>query len=200
MPPRLTSKVVLHPRANEDGTHRVRIRLTKDRKTVFVEAGFTLTPKDWNERANFGRPFWVRRSTPDFESLNSQLDLILLRVHFVNLAYFSLTAAQVRDYLLLHSDEPLEDLQWKAREASDIRLLLSRASPEILAHFERLLSRLDQTQLEVDALRAELADIMASQIDNSWVARPKQRAQKPTDAQSMPRHPNRRRFQSYKDR
>lgn len=41
----LTCKPLLHPRPHANGAHQVRVRLTKDRLTAFLDAGFALLPR-----------------------------------------------------------------------------------------------------------------------------------------------------------
>ena len=101
----LTLRPQLAERGRADGTRQVRIRLTKDRKIVYIDATFTLHPKHWNEKgAATGK--WVRTSEPDHERLNHRLDVLLRDGRATALAAPLLGAAQMRDLLLKSEGRP----------------------------------------------------------------------------------------------
>jgi hypothetical protein len=160
MPHQTSFKVVLHPRQLEDGTRRVQLQIRKSGKRVLMDVGFTLLAKHWNEKTSIDRPFWVRRGNPDFESLNRQLSILMLRGINASCAYLSHTAASMR-YYLLNSDESLEEVSRKANEVNNIGALLAK-SPAALMYYQRLAARIDSMQLELCALRTELIQLMGA--------------------------------------
>jgi hypothetical protein len=162
MHPALTVQAVLHHRQREDGTHRVQVRLTLDRKSVFMDAGFTLPEKHWNEKGHLGEPKWVRRSEKDYERLNNHLWDTLYRAKEVSEAYPHYTAAEVRDYLLLPTDESSADLKRKAKQANTVRESLSK-SPIVVRRYQMLVKQMEHMRRELEAVKADLAKLKAAQ-------------------------------------
>jgi integrase len=101
----LTLKPVLHHRQRDNGTHQVRIRLTKDRKSVFLDAGFSVPAKHWNPKAKLDSTNWIRTSEFDAILLNKQLEKLVRDGRSTGLANPLLSAAEVRD-LLVASTQP----------------------------------------------------------------------------------------------
>lgn len=105
----LTCKPLLHPRPHANGTHQVRLRLTKDRQTAFLDAGFALLPRHWNEKGSLEKANWVRVTEFDAPALNAALDAQVRDARATALAHPALTALAVRDALLgrrAPADEP----------------------------------------------------------------------------------------------
>jgi integrase len=95
----LTLKPVLHHRQRDNGTFQVRVRLTKDRKSVFLDAGFSVPAKHWNPKAKLESANWIRASEADAILLNSQLEKLVRDGRATGLTNPLLSAAEVRDLL-----------------------------------------------------------------------------------------------------
>ena len=97
----LTAKAVLHHRQREDGTFRVRIRLTKDRAVAFLDAGFTVAETHWNAAPTMGvsKPEWLRKTSPNAASRNDTLRHLLLDADETGRAHPLLPVADLRDLL-----------------------------------------------------------------------------------------------------
>lgn len=101
-----SAKPLLHPHARQDGRHQVRIRLTKHRVPIFLDAGFTVAAKNWNEKATRDGRNWIRSGEVDHKDLNQRLDGLLSTAYRLELDNPSLSAAEVRD-LLVNRKAPL---------------------------------------------------------------------------------------------
>lgn len=73
----LTAKALLHPRLREDGTQQVRVRLTANRASVFVDAGFTVAPRHWNAKGTADKANWVRGTERDATEFNAVLSRLV---------------------------------------------------------------------------------------------------------------------------
>ncbi|GAA4464098.1 hypothetical protein GCM10023189_42860 [Nibrella saemangeumensis] len=69
----VTLKVVLHPRANEDGRHLVMLRITANRQTKRIGTSVYVTPKQFNPDGKSESQSWVRKSHPDYVALNGMI-------------------------------------------------------------------------------------------------------------------------------
>ena len=103
----LTAKVVLHPRKREDGTYRVRVRLTRNRVSAFLDAGFTLPLAQFNAKptAALSRS-WVRAGHVEADALNQRLDELLRDAQAAGRDNPTRAAAEVRDALLRATGAP----------------------------------------------------------------------------------------------
>lgn len=110
----LTFKAVLHPREREDGTRRVQIRLTKDRKSVFLDAGFTVLAKHWNPTGSTDKVNWIRGGERDSPALNSKLERLLRSCRTTSVADPSLSAEELRERLLKDDGRPVPEKVAKA--------------------------------------------------------------------------------------
>lgn len=70
---KLTWKVVLHPYVKEDGTQQVRLRLTKDRASRFVDTGIAIHKSQWNKKATPRLANWLTSAAHDYEKRNEEL-------------------------------------------------------------------------------------------------------------------------------
>ena len=96
----LTAKALLHPRKREDGTHQVRVRLTKDRVVAFLDAGFTVALVNWNDKptAHLNKS-WVKTADTNAKSRNNTLRQLLDDADEMARQSPLLTSGQVRDLL-----------------------------------------------------------------------------------------------------
>lgn len=131
-----------------------------------MDAGFTVLEKRWNPLADLGNPIWLRRSEPDFELLNTRLEKLAFRAIDLSHAYPRLTAAEVRDLLLLPSEESDDDLRRKAKQARNIRESLAK-SPVVLKHYKKLVILMEHMQRELSTVKADLAKLKAAQKDSA---------------------------------
>jgi site-specific recombinase XerD len=103
----LTAKAVLHHRQREDGTFRVRVRLTKNRAVCFLDAGFTLLKKHWNADATAAvNAAWVRRAETEWEAHNEEILRLLGQARATDRAHPELSAEQIRDLLRVALGRP----------------------------------------------------------------------------------------------
>lgn len=96
----LTAKAGLHPRKRSDGTQQVRVRLTRNRQSVFWDAGFTLPAKHWNPEGIRDKKNWVRLSEKEHLRLNTHLRKMVDSAEAAGMAYPLLPAADLLAALL----------------------------------------------------------------------------------------------------
>lgn len=68
-----TFKLILAPKADSDGLHDVRLRITVDRVSRFQNTGVALAPKQWNEKATLLTKNWVRTAHRKHADYNADL-------------------------------------------------------------------------------------------------------------------------------
>ncbi len=101
-----TFKLVLAPRADGDGLHDVRLRVTANRVSRFLNTGVALPEKHWNPKALPDRANWVRTGHHDHGHLNAALATWLRRGHALALDNPSWAAAQFQATLRNHDFDP----------------------------------------------------------------------------------------------
>ena len=90
-----TFKLILAPRADSDGLHDVRLRITAARKSAFLNTGVALVGKHWNENATLDKENWVKSAHREHAHLNDELATWLSRARRLGRAHPTATA----DYL-----------------------------------------------------------------------------------------------------
>ena len=104
---KLTSKVLLHPRRREDGTHQARVRLTINRVVAFLDAGFTVAPANWNDRPTAAlNKSWVRATDSNAASRNNLLAQLCNDAEETNRHNPDLPALALRDLLAASRGAP----------------------------------------------------------------------------------------------
>ncbi len=68
-----TFKLVLAPKADSDGLHDVRLRITVNRISRLQNTGIALAPKQWNEKATLLTKNWVRTAHRNHADYNANL-------------------------------------------------------------------------------------------------------------------------------
>ncbi|CCH54523.1 Tyrosine recombinase xerD [Fibrisoma limi BUZ 3] len=68
-----TLKVVLEPDANEAGLHKIRLRVTRDRKPRYFGLSIWVTAKQFNPNGDDQKANWVRGSHPDQGAYNQRI-------------------------------------------------------------------------------------------------------------------------------
>ena len=153
----LTAKFVLHPRQRNDGSQQARLRLTKDRNTVFFDPKVYVFASGWNSKSSAESPRWIRGRGKDFDEQNEELQELLFRVYYLREAYPNLSAKEVRDRLITHPSETLDDIK-KVIEANKLKLdgkQLGR--PLGQDNFNYLLWRIEHMTEQMNLLNARVA-------------------------------------------
>jgi integrase/recombinase XerD len=68
-----TFKLTLAPRADSDGLHDVRLRITVARVSRFLNTGVAMAAKHWNEKATLDKENWVKSSHRQHAQYNGDL-------------------------------------------------------------------------------------------------------------------------------
>lgn len=68
-----TFKLILAPRADSDGLHDVRLRITVARVSRFLNTGIAFAAKHWNEKATLDKENWVKSSHRQHTQYNTDL-------------------------------------------------------------------------------------------------------------------------------
>jgi hypothetical protein len=132
-----------------------------------MDVGFALAPKHWNPRRGLNSENRVRKGHPNSEELNRQLTLLHLQAYYASVAFPLCSAFRIRAYLRAHRDEPLDVLQQKAEATEEIEKMLTA-----LLEQQQQLLRFNHSPLQVEALRADLADVLAAHTSHRNYSNP----------------------------
>jgi pyruvate dehydrogenase complex dehydrogenase (E1) component len=156
---RLTVKPLLHPRQREDGTHQVRVRLTQERISIFLDSGFNVLTKHWNPKSSLDNASWIRRGEPLHEEMNNLLTGLLLRAHAFSGAYPSLTIYEVRDLLRLPVEESADDLK-RLRKLAEHNRRTAANTPIVLRHYTEVVQKVRHLERELKEIKTQLSRLM----------------------------------------
>lgn len=93
----------LESKPNKDGTHSVRIRITRNRKKAYYNTGIKLkvdpNPRksEWNASPDYRKDNWITPRHPRHETLNAELRLALDGLSLISKEHPSFTAVQIKE-------------------------------------------------------------------------------------------------------
>jgi hypothetical protein len=81
--PRLTTRPCLNKKPDEDGFHLVLVRLTKGRRTAYLETRMEVMENDWNAEATLSNAIWVGENMEEFKDMNDLIVERCLMAHYL---------------------------------------------------------------------------------------------------------------------
>ncbi|MDO7849932.1 site-specific integrase [Hymenobacter sp. M29] len=109
---------MLRPARASDGLSPVAVRITKDRLPAFANTGVFIAAKDWNEKASYEKPQWIRSSHRDHGLYNKTILNLLTAARLLALESPQLSAADIRDQITGRS-APAAEAEAEAEREND---------------------------------------------------------------------------------